>query len=145
VDVEQRLQDGIWVLRATPSGNFLVDVEQRLQDGIVAARAAGDKMCEARCIWSLGCVHLRRGAYGLAQVQYEVALLIYRSIGSRHHVASTFWSMSRLHAVAGRQQEAISWMEQSARLFEEIGLIDWVIRAKEQAEAWRRRAMGEAE
>jgi hypothetical protein len=58
-----------------------------------------------------------------------------RAIGDRYSIAHTWRRRGHLCALEGRREEAISWMEQSMRLFDEIGATYWAHRAREQAQA----------
>ena len=101
-----------------------------------------DKPGEAKCLWGLGYVHLHRQQNDEAMQKFNEALKLYEGTDPSDDFATTYWGLGDACMEAGRRDDAVRWMKKAAEMYESIGEADHLQQARNQAEEWRREAVG---
>jgi tetratricopeptide (TPR) repeat protein len=81
----------------------------------------GDRPGEAKCIKSLGDIHLRLAEYPQAREQYEQAQSIYRTISNQLGEANCIQALGNVHTMVDEYAQARANYKEAQRIYQMIG------------------------
>ncbi|WP_437616088.1 tetratricopeptide repeat protein [Sorangium sp. So ce834] len=92
-----------------------------LDRALEAARRAGDRRREARCVEYLGRIELARSQHAEATARYEQALLLYQKVGDVLGEANCIHSLGDIELARSQHAEATARYEQALPLYQKVG------------------------
>jgi len=101
----------------------------RLEESLRTCREIGDKVTEARNLWSLGVYHNWKGEFNQAKETLNRASALAEELGHNLHKVSTLFFLSIVQAGKGEYNDAISTIQRCLQLSKDWGIVYFVPRA----------------